>query len=361
MKTTSFGAVAAALLFAVSSGTAVSAATTRADEILDRFLNANAHRDNVMIVAHRGAAFANGIEVVAENSLASLKRAVDLGVDMVEVDVRKTSDGVYVISHDSTLDRATTCSGAVSATSFADLRSCKLVYGDDRAVTEETIPTLEEYLDAAKGKIMINLDSKLGIEDAEGIFDVVRDAGMVDYSVATIGAHTPEDVAGAVYVQTLLPDVQLMPNVYDSQISGFEQLPLIYDSLDFDVMQVRNEWRGGPITEDGGILFSDEALALAYENDVHLWINTLGDDNMRGGGRGDAYARDTGDLDAVYGFWARTGATMYQTDEPEMAIEWLEANGYRTGYAPIGAVPLPAGGLLLITAVGAVAAVRRRG
>lgn len=335
------------------------AATMRADQILERFVNADQWRDNVMIVAHRGAAFANGEEVVAENSLAALDRAVSLGVDMVEIDIRKTADDVFVVSHDDTLDRATTCSGNVDAHTLAELGGCRLLSGPDRVATGEAIPTLTQFLKAAKGRIMINLDSKLGIEDAPAIFQIVRETGMTDYTIGTIPAHTPEDLAAAQALQQALgPDVQLLPNIYDSRIPGPEQIGLVYDMLDFQAMQVRNQYSGGPITEDGGVMFSAGALALAAENDSHLWINTLRNGasdprDLRAGGRGDEYARTTGDLDAVYGFWARAGATMFQTDEPELAIGWLEENGYRIAYPDIeiAPIPLPATALLLPAAL----------
>ncbi|MDO5705052.1 MAG: VPLPA-CTERM sorting domain-containing protein [Paracoccus sp. (in: a-proteobacteria)] len=90
-------AVIAALLFVTGSG-ALSAASLRADQILDRFRNANGWRDHIMVVGRRGAAFREKADAVARNSRASLDRAVRLGVDMVEIDVRKTLDGVFVVS-----------------------------------------------------------------------------------------------------------------------------------------------------------------------------------------------------------------------------------------------------------------------
>lgn len=334
--------LAAVLLIALLAASCSSASEkSRADQILDRFKNANDWRNNVMIVAHRGAAFSEGVEVVAENSIASLNRAVDLGVDMVEIDVRKTSDGVFVVSHDETLDRATNCAGVVAETSFADINNCRLLSGPDRKLTDETVPTLAKYLEQARGRIMINLDNKVGAVSLPGIYEVVESVDMTKYVVTTIAANSTEDLDAVSEVIADLPEgVQLLPNLRDDLISGLDHIRMIYDNdtFTFDAMAGRDTWSGGPLTTDGSVLFNAEALKLAVANDVHLWVNTLSfpeQPDMRSGGRGDTRAVTTRDFKSVYGFWADLGMTMFQTDEPELAIGWLESNGYRTPYAPI--------------------------
>ena len=65
--------------------------------------------------------------------------------------------------------------------------------------------------------------------------------------------------------------------------------------------------------------------------------NTYAIVNKAGGmlarGRGDELAVIAGLPQETYGFWAEQGATMIQTDEPEAAMAWLTANGYRVPYA----------------------------
>ena len=67
----------------------------RTSQILDRFENANRWRDHVMIVAHRGGWKENGVIRWAENSRAGVAYAIGLGVEMVELDVRMSSDGEW--------------------------------------------------------------------------------------------------------------------------------------------------------------------------------------------------------------------------------------------------------------------------
>ena len=70
-----------------------------------------------ILVGHRGAA-----GLAPENTLASFSRALELGVDAVELDVRRTADGHLVVIHDATVDRTTEGVGVVADMSLEDIR-----------------------------------------------------------------------------------------------------------------------------------------------------------------------------------------------------------------------------------------------
>src|SRR5437763_3780058 len=72
------------------------------------------HRPQV--VAHRGAS-----EDEAEHTLAAYRRAIDVGADALECDVRLTRDGVLVCVHDRRVDRTSSGRGVVSTLELADL------------------------------------------------------------------------------------------------------------------------------------------------------------------------------------------------------------------------------------------------
>lgn len=65
--------------------------------------------ENVLVVAHRG-----DWRYAPENSLAAIEHSIDVGVDVVEIDLQLTKDSVLVVMHDATLDRTTTGTGRVS-------------------------------------------------------------------------------------------------------------------------------------------------------------------------------------------------------------------------------------------------------
>ena len=96
---------------------------------------------------HRGAA---GQE--PENTLRSIRKALELGANGIEVDVHLADDHLIVI-HDDTLDRTTNGSGAVARKSFAYLRSLDAGRG-------ERIPTLEEVFEAVNRRAVINVELK---------------------------------------------------------------------------------------------------------------------------------------------------------------------------------------------------------
>ncbi|MEM4791078.1 MAG: glycerophosphodiester phosphodiesterase family protein, partial [Thermofilum sp.] len=70
------------------------------------------------VVAHRGA---SGHE--PENTLRAVRRAIEIGADVVEVDVRVSKDGALVVIHDDTVDRTTSGRGKVRDMTAAELRS----------------------------------------------------------------------------------------------------------------------------------------------------------------------------------------------------------------------------------------------
>lgn len=96
---------------------------------------------------HRGAA---GYE--PENTLRSVRKALDLGVDGIEVDVHLV-DGQLIVIHDDTLQRTTNGSGRLSRKSFAQLRAFDAGRG-------ERIPILAEVFDTVAHRALINVELK---------------------------------------------------------------------------------------------------------------------------------------------------------------------------------------------------------
>lgn len=109
----------------------------------------------VLVVAHRG-----DWKDAPESSLLSIESCIAKGADIVEIDVRMTKDGQFIVLHDDSLDRTTNGTGSVGASTLAEIRKLRLVHNGK--VTDCQVPTLEEALLAIKGRIMVNLDIKTG-------------------------------------------------------------------------------------------------------------------------------------------------------------------------------------------------------
>lgn len=104
--------------------------------------------DKFLKIGHRGAM---GYE--PENTLASVQKAIDLGCDMVEIDVHLCKTGELVVIHDETLDRTTNGIGEVKNHSLTELKTLDAGNG-------EKIPTLNEVLDLINIRVKINIELK---------------------------------------------------------------------------------------------------------------------------------------------------------------------------------------------------------
>jgi glycerophosphoryl diester phosphodiesterase len=115
-----------------------------------------------VFVAHRG-----GGRLAPENTLAAFGPAVsDWGVDMLEMDVRVTSDGHVVVIHDETVDRTTDGTGRVAEHTLEELRALDAGYRFTDLEGEASfrgrgvrVPTFEEVLDACPD-VWINVEAK---------------------------------------------------------------------------------------------------------------------------------------------------------------------------------------------------------
>jgi glycerophosphoryl diester phosphodiesterase len=327
------------LAAAIAPASADDAVPTRLAQIRERLENANQWRDHVMVVAHRGGGVAQNRTLYPENSLAAVRAAIELGAEMVEVDVQASSDGEYVVYHDSWLDRSSTCKGELKLRTIAELKACHLVVEGTGAVSAETIPTLREMLSLTRGRIFVNIDNKLELSALPGIVAVARAMGMADQLVTKANLWNAERIAAAsAALAAAGPGVLFMPIIADDAVRDPAFIETATRAFGADAVELI-AWHkdGEPMTADGGPLFGARTRAVAARGNWHLWVNTYAIVNkpagMLSGGRGDQLATVAALPGEAYGFWVDRGATIIQTDEPQAAIGWLEANGLRVPYA----------------------------
>ncbi|AEH89306.1 glycerophosphodiester phosphodiesterase family protein [Mesorhizobium opportunistum] len=314
------------------------AGETRAGQILDRFEHANQWRDHIMVAAHRAGSMQAGKTLYAENSLAAVEGSIAMGAEIVEVDIRRSKDGEFVVMHDSWLDRTTTCKGEVVKYTLAELRTCRLVIEGTRAVTNETVSTLREMLMATRDRILINLDNKLEVGDLPGMIAVARDLGMADQVIVKENLWNQGRITAAKAAMAAVGGVQFMPIIADDAVHDAGFAETVDHAFAPRAIELIN-WRAGAetLTETGGPLFSTRMRAAAVRGNWHIWADTYAIAGKPGGflagGRGDELAVQASLPREAWGFWADRGATIIQTDEPKAAIGWLAANGYRVPYA----------------------------
>jgi len=123
-------------------------------------------RDRIRLLApsanlgHRGTGSNRAGNPFPENSISSFLAAMEAGADGLSFDVEITLDGKLIVMHDDTLDRTTNCTGCVSAMTFDEIRSCRLLDGDD-AVTDEQPPDLLEVYSAIGNNAIMDLELKV--------------------------------------------------------------------------------------------------------------------------------------------------------------------------------------------------------
>lgn len=130
----------------------------------------------VNVTGHRGAA---GLE--PENTLRSFRRALDLGVDAIELDVHLTKDQHLVVIHDATVDRTTDGTGAVR-----DLTLCEIQQLD--AGLGEHVPTLQEVIDLVAQKTILQIELK-GIDVEHKVAQSIADNRLINHVIVTSFHH----------------------------------------------------------------------------------------------------------------------------------------------------------------------------
>lgn len=115
----------------------------------------------ILNIGHRGAK-----GHLPENTLASFQKAIDLGVDGIELDVHLSSDGHIIVIHDETIDRTTNGKGGVKEHSLAVLKMQTIDH-------QFTVPTLDEVFDLVDRKCLINIELKTR-ETAKPVVDLIE-------------------------------------------------------------------------------------------------------------------------------------------------------------------------------------------
>jgi len=325
---TSFFSVARLALCALALAGAAAApavAATRAELIRQKLDDPSA---GIFITAHRGCHNASprlGLSAAPENSRLALEHCVLLGVDMMELDVRRAADGTLVVIHDDTVDRTTDGHGQVAAMTVAQLKSLRLKqnFGGQMSpqLSEERLQTLAEMLDAARGRIMLNLDIKEDIY-AQAIAEASAH-GMA--REVLVKSFVDERTVGAVAGQAPFAAVAYMPIV-----GAWGGRQATHSPADIVARQLAA--RRKPVGVELVFLSLEDFRPLQQrvaQARVRLWANSLtsvGVISVIGMG---------GDLEALrtsgktWGELFAAGIDTIQTDEPGPLLDYLEREGIR--------------------------------
>ena len=279
-------------------------AQTRVDTIRQHLMSPG--DGTVLVAAHRG-----DWRNAPENSLEAIESAIQMGVDIVEIDVRKTLDGTLILMHNPTINATTTGRGLVRLSSYKRIQKKNLLSGC-RLTTHSVVPTLEDVLIATKGRVMLNLDKAFGYFDE--IVALAEKTGTLDQLIFKSSKRPKkvEKILGPYKGRVLfMPVIHLSDRYARADMEAFietlhpQMFEIIYDRDDDPVM----EW-----------------LRDTLRGRSRIWSNTLWDHLC--GGHSDDRAFYDGP-DAGYGFLIDTmEAGAIQTDRSALLIEYLAGRSY---------------------------------
>ena len=295
--------IASFFLFSFSQNTVLGqerVVQTRVAKILHQLQKPTS--DYILVVSHRG-----DWRYAPENSMEAVQRCIDLGVDIVEIDVRLTKDGHLVAIHDYTVDRTTNGTGKVSDLTLDEIKKLRLKNACGVRGRQFQVPTLEEIMLLAKDKIMINLDKTEG-ETVREAYNILKKTGTVDHAI--FKANNSMEEMRAKY-GTLMDSIIFMPKLWYenekvvSHLAAYEQdiNPFVYETL-FDTKAAQT-YQLLPQLEKQG----DSFMAIC------LWDELCA-------GYTDEKAITDGP-EATYGWLIQQGADAIMTDRPELLLDYL--------------------------------------
>lgn len=185
--------IAILVIAALVAGLAFALLRSRAEPLPEHPFFEGLSQDRALVIAHRG-----GAALWPENTLTAFAGAWELGVDVLEMDVHMTADGVPVVIHDSSVDRTTDGNGLVQSFTLAELKELDAAYsfspldapGDfSLRGTGITIPTLREVFEAFPYAPMVIESKEDDIGAAEIILQLVQEYERVDQTVLASFSH----------------------------------------------------------------------------------------------------------------------------------------------------------------------------
>lgn len=273
-----------------------------------RFVRAELHNPSsryVVVVSHRGD-WRNW----PENSIPAIESVIGMGVDIMELDLKLTKDSVLVLCHDKTIDRTTNGRGRVCDITYDSIRRCVLKTGHG-VKTSLKMPTLREALAVCKDRIAVNIDQ--GYEYYDLAFAITEELGVTD-QVLIKGKRPAEVVAAkfAAYPHNMMymPVIDILKPQGRELFEEYrksEKQPLAYE-----------------VCWDEYTPEVEACMKRIADGGSKLWVNSLWSSLC--GGLDDDRAFEGGPA-AIYGKLIDMGATLIQTDRPELLISYLRSRG----------------------------------
>jgi glycerophosphoryl diester phosphodiesterase len=207
-------------------------------------------------VAHRGHSIA-----YPENTLEAYRKAIELGVEMIECDVNITKDGTLVMMHDPTLDRTTTGNGRVSASSWDEIRGLDAGGKFKPEFAGVRVPSTEETLLLFKEAGIVSCFEVKGGDSDES--DRI--------ALALTELFIKHDMLDKAFLSSYHHDcLHLAQSKCSELLIGPERLP---DDAPADPPEALRQAQlfGAPVLQHQYTVLTPEVVRLLHENQVAVW------------------------------------------------------------------------------------------
>ncbi|KAA3616327.1 MAG: glycerophosphodiester phosphodiesterase [Calditrichaeota bacterium] len=257
--------------------------TSPVSKILYTFNNPSS--PEVLVAAHRAVHL-----YYPENSLAAIQHAIDMGVAIIEIDVRQTMDGMLILMHDKTLERTTNGTGRVDSLMWSDIKKLSLKNAPDDSLTH-FIPTLEQALLLGKNHLMFDLDNKsASLRDLVALVQKTETQKQVmffDHDFAVLDS-----------IKLLDPKLLVLPRA-----ETFEEVKMAIARFNSPVIQINAD------------IFTSAVDSTIKAAGANLWVNSLG--------KLDRKARKDS-VQSAYLPFIIGNADIVQTDNPDLWLKLLD-------------------------------------
>ncbi len=264
-------------------------------------------KENIIVVAHRGAAGGN----IPCNTLAAYEIALKQGADMIEVDVSISADGKLFLFHPlmelSHLGKPV----LLRAMPFSLIKRLHYV-NYDGVPTQFGIASFDDFLEQFKGRCYINIDKFWS--NPEKIYAEIKRHGMVEQML--VKSSPSKKVFD--FMESLAPELPFMPIVKE-RCSCHEEL--MKRNINYVGIETCFKTDDAPVAQDSFIekIHADGKL---------LWANSIiyNYRSQLAGGHSDDTALTVSE-DLGWGHLADKGYDFIQTDWPGMLVDYLKRSG----------------------------------
>ncbi len=261
-------------------------------------------RENIIVVAHRGASGGN----IPCNTLASYEIALKQGADMIEVDVSCSRDGKLFLFHPGMETAHLNKLTWLKTKSFDKIQKLRYV-NYDNTPTQFGIASFDDFLEQFKGRCFINIDKFW--DNPEKIYEAIKRHGMVEQML--VKSKVSDKVFDV--LENLCPELPFIPIVSEEHPMHKELMKKNINYIGAEVL----------FKNDNSYLSSKKFIDMMHNDGKLVWVNSIIYDHREqlAGGHSDDTALTVSE-DYGWGWLADRGFDFIQTDWTMMLVDYLK-------------------------------------